>query len=41
MTSTYPEEADPHEHLEGIRDGAGCAEIWEYLSEEREEHECR
>lgn len=28
---------DDKEHLEGIEDGAGCVEIWERLSEQREE----
>jgi hypothetical protein len=30
-----PDAAD--EHLEELADGAGCAEIWEHLSELREE----
>lgn len=25
------------EHLADVRDGCGCAEIWEHLSDEREE----
>lgn len=25
------------EHLEGVEDGCGCTEIWEHLSENREE----
>lgn len=25
------------EHLEDVEDGCGCAEIWEHLSEQREE----
>ena len=33
-----PEEehvAEARDHLDGVSDGCGCAEIWEYLSEER------
>jgi len=26
---------DPDDHLYGVEDGSGCAEIWEHLSEER------
>lgn len=29
-------EPDDAEHLDDIEDGAGCAEIWERLSERRE-----
>ncbi len=25
----------PDDHLEGIDDGCGCAEVWDYLSERR------
>lgn len=25
-------------HLDGLECGAGCTEIWEHLSEEREDH---
>ncbi|ELZ40388.1 hypothetical protein C463_15755 [Halorubrum californiense DSM 19288] len=37
-----PEEAgtdpdDDADHLDGVEDGAGCTEIWERLSERREE----
>ena len=32
-----PEEVD--DHLADIGDGAGCTEIWEQLSERREESE--
>ena len=28
--------SDP-EHLEDVPDGCGCAEVWEHLSERREE----
>lgn len=31
------EEEDIREHLQNVEDGCGCAEIWEHLSEEREE----
>ena len=27
------DEASAAEHLDGIADGCGCAEIWEHLSE--------
>ncbi|MFA1609957.1 hypothetical protein [Halobellus rubicundus] len=31
-------EAEPeHSHLDDLSDGAGCTEIWEHLSEGREE----
>lgn len=30
------ESADGSDHLDDIADGAGCAEIWERLSERRE-----
>lgn len=30
------ENADRSDHLDDIEDGAGCAEIWERLSERRE-----
>jgi len=26
-------------HLDGLEDGAGCSEIWEYLSEQRSSNE--
>ncbi|MFC7026673.1 hypothetical protein ACFQJ5_02155 [Halomicroarcula sp. GCM10025324] len=29
-------EPTPADHLEDVEDGAGCTEIWEHLSEERE-----
>lgn len=28
---------DPTEHLSDIKDGIGCAEIWEHLSDRRAE----
>jgi hypothetical protein len=31
-----PDEVDTS-HLDGIEDGCGCAEVWEHLSEERED----
>lgn len=30
-------ESDDEDHLEDVADGAGCAEIWETLSERRNE----
>ena len=34
-----PEEAetDDYSHLDDLADGAGCTEIWEHLSDSREE----
>jgi hypothetical protein len=29
--------SDDSDHLADLSDGAGCAEVWEHLSEEREE----
>lgn len=46
MTGTGESEPDPtpnepatgeDDHLEDLKDGAGCTEIWEHLSETREE----
>jgi len=34
MSNSKPPETD---HVEAIPDGAGCTEIWEHLSDEREE----
>ncbi|MGM0448572.1 MAG: hypothetical protein ACQERM_10035 [Methanobacteriota archaeon] len=31
------EREDDAAHLDGVEDGAGCTEIWERLSERREE----
>jgi streptomycin 6-kinase len=31
------DEEEIGEHLADVRDGCGCAEIWEHLSEERDE----
>ncbi|MFB6156806.1 MAG: hypothetical protein ABEJ34_03070 [Haloferacaceae archaeon] len=31
------EEATDDDHLADVEDGAGCTEIWEHLSEQREE----
>ncbi|RAW46149.1 hypothetical protein DQW50_05060 [Halorubrum sp. 48-1-W] len=38
-TDTTPSEAATEEsdHLADLKDGAGCTEIWEHLSENREE----
>lgn len=44
VTTQNPED-EPSEderadaHLEGVEPGAGCAEIWEHLSEQRETQE--
>jgi len=32
---TDEEYEEAREHLEGIEDGCGCAEVWEFLSERR------
>ncbi|WP_276299670.1 hypothetical protein [Halorussus lipolyticus] len=37
-----PEDApadDDRSHLDGLEDGSGCTEIWEHLSERRENDE--
>jgi hypothetical protein len=34
MTDTQRED---REHLADVEDGCGCAEVWEHLSEQREE----
>ena len=31
------EKSPEREHLDGVETGAGCAEIWEHLSEQREQ----
>ncbi|NEU55310.1 hypothetical protein [Halorussus sp. MSC15.2] len=31
------ESTDERSHLEDVEDGAGCTEIWEHLSERRED----
>ncbi len=41
MTTQDPEDEQTDEeradaHLDGVEPGAGCAEIWEHLSEQRE-----
>ncbi|WP_259371246.1 hypothetical protein [Natranaeroarchaeum aerophilus] len=38
-TMTEPDEDDEQQddHLSDIEEGAGCTEIWEHLSEQREE----
>ena len=35
--SERTDDADPGSHLTDIPDGAGCTEIWEHLSDERDE----
>ena len=37
MSEAEVEERDVADHLADVADGAGCTEIWEHLSEEREE----
>ncbi|MFB6227534.1 MAG: hypothetical protein ABEH88_02955 [Halobacteriales archaeon] len=42
MSKPVDEEAsgeDTDEHLHGLKDGAGCTEIWTHLSERRAEGE--
>lgn len=34
-----PDERDDDAHLRDLEDGSGCTEIWEHLSERREEAE--
>lgn len=36
-TQTTRSRSEDTEHLEGVETGAGCTEIWERLSEHREE----
>lgn len=31
------EEEDIREHLQDVDDGCGCAEIWEHMSDERDD----
>ena len=31
------EEEEIREHLQDVEDGCGCAEIWEHMSEERDD----
>ena len=35
--STASDSADADDHLDDLPEGAGCTEIWEHLSERREE----
>ncbi len=39
MTQTTHAEEEPVDtsHLDGVEDGCGCTEIWEHLSDERDE----
>jgi hypothetical protein len=39
VTSTQDEEEEEEirEHLDDVEDGCGCTEIWEHLSEERDD----
>ena len=36
-SDTQDDGDDDREHLQDLRDGCGCAEIWEHLSERRAE----
>ncbi|WP_195837570.1 MULTISPECIES: hypothetical protein [unclassified Halorhabdus] len=39
-TTTDDETEDatqPDDHLDDVEDGCGCAEVWEHLSEQRED----
>jgi hypothetical protein len=35
--TTEDEDRQASEHLEDVEDGCGCTEIWEHLSENRED----
>jgi hypothetical protein len=35
--ATEEDEEEIREHLDDVDDGCGCTEIWEHLSEERDE----
>jgi len=38
QTTEYDEDEHRNDdHLDGVEDSCGCAEVWEHLSEEREE----
>ena len=41
MTQTLNDETDGEEidtsHLDDVEDGCGCTEIWEHMSDERDE----
>jgi hypothetical protein len=37
IESDSEKESTDRSHLDGVEDGCGCAEIWEHLSEERDE----
>jgi hypothetical protein len=41
MTASSDTQRDDEakDHLEGLADGCGCAEIWEHLSERRDSEE--
>jgi len=36
-TAAEETESDEYSHLDDLADGAGCTEIWEHLSDSREE----
>jgi hypothetical protein len=37
VESTGDDESDEFAHLDSLSDGAGCTEIWEHLSETRDD----
>ncbi len=39
LSNMASSDKDTQEHLKDLEDGAGCTEIWEKLSEQREEQE--
>ncbi len=38
-SSSDTQEEDASAHLDELADGCGCAEVWEYLSERRDDEE--
>ena len=36
-TDDDPDEQRHDEHLDNVEDGCGCTEVWEHLSEERDD----
>ena len=37
MSNQEPHDESEHSHLANLSDGAGCTEVWEHLSESRDE----
>ena len=37
MSNDKPPQENDNTHLSNLPDGAGCTEIWEHLSQQREE----